>query len=95
MTAAPTEKSSNPIQIVETVYGKEGLDQDGVKIITAAPDVEGVMDCIADLTKRGVTVSIGHRQVVPLLLRDVFSSMLVAVMRVWKWPQKLLTAEPG
>jgi N-acetylglucosamine-6-phosphate deacetylase len=47
--------------IIERVYGKESLDQDGVKMITLAPDVEGVMGCIAGLTDRGVTVSIGHR----------------------------------
>jgi N-acetylglucosamine-6-phosphate deacetylase len=33
----------------------------GVRIITAAPEVEGVMDSISELTKRGVVFSIGHR----------------------------------
>jgi N-acetylglucosamine-6-phosphate deacetylase len=42
------------------VYGQEGLDQDGVKILTVAPDVEGVMECLEELTERGVVVSIGH-----------------------------------
>lgn len=50
-----------PIETLERVYGKAGLDQDGVKLITLAPDVEGVMGCIPELTQRGVTVSIGHR----------------------------------
>lgn len=48
-----------PIKSFEKVYG-EGLDQDGVKMITAAPDVKGVMECVEPLTKRGVTFSIGH-----------------------------------
>lgn len=33
----------------------------GVRIITAAPEKEGVMEAIGDLTKRGVILSIGHR----------------------------------
>lgn len=49
-----------PVQIMERVYGASSLDQPGVKLITLAPDVEGVMDCIPDLARRGVTVSIGH-----------------------------------
>jgi N-acetylglucosamine-6-phosphate deacetylase len=36
----------------------EGL---GVRIITAAPEVEGVMDSISEVTKRGIVFSIGHR----------------------------------
>lgn len=37
----------------------------GVRMITAAPEVDGVMDAIGELTKRGVVFSIGHRQVIP------------------------------
>lgn len=44
----------------EDVYGAEALDQDGVKIITAAPDVDGVLECVAPAVSRGVTFSIGH-----------------------------------
>lgn len=47
--------------MLEGVYGKDGLDQSGVKLITLTPDVEGVMPCIPELVSRGVTVSIGHR----------------------------------
>jgi len=36
----------------------EGL---GVRIITAAPEVEGVMESVGELTKRGIVFSIGHR----------------------------------
>lgn len=49
-----------PIEAFDKVYGAEGLDQPGVKMITAAPDVEGVMACVENLTSRGVTFSIGH-----------------------------------
>jgi N-acetylglucosamine-6-phosphate deacetylase len=52
--------ATNGISSLEKIYGREGLDQDGAKIITLAPDVEGVLDCIDNLTARGVTVSIGH-----------------------------------
>ncbi|KZT18303.1 carbohydrate esterase family 9 protein [Neolentinus lepideus HHB14362 ss-1] len=54
----------------ENVYGAENLavtedwvmegDQVGVRIITAAPEIEGVMDTVTELTNRGVVFSIGH-----------------------------------
>ncbi|ORY34266.1 N-acetylglucosamine-6-phosphate deacetylase, putative [Naematelia encephala] len=59
-TLLMTASSNPPIDTVEKVYGAAGLDQQGVKLITMAPDVEGVMDCVENLSKRGVTVSIGH-----------------------------------
>lgn len=55
-----TASTMPPIDAFDAVYGKDGLDQPGVKMITAAPDVEGVMGCVETLTKRGVTFSIGH-----------------------------------
>lgn len=54
----------------EDVYGVENLkpqQQDengplaGVRVITAAPEVEGVMDSIDALAQRGVIFSVGHR----------------------------------
>lgn len=39
----------------------EGDDVVGVRIITAAPEVDGVMHAITELDKRGVIFSIGHR----------------------------------
>ena len=39
----------------------EGEGIVGVRILTAAPEVEGVMESIGELTKRGVVFSIGHR----------------------------------
>lgn len=33
----------------------------GVRIITAAPEIEGVMESVKELTDRGVVFSIGHR----------------------------------
>lgn len=50
-----------PVEVLEGVYGADGLDQPGVKLITLAPDVDGVMQCIPELVHRGVIVSIGHR----------------------------------
>ncbi|KII95644.1 carbohydrate esterase family 9 protein [Plicaturopsis crispa FD-325 SS-3] len=53
---------------VEDVYGAANLadaedwllNDVGVRIVTAAPEVEGVMDSVSELTKRGVVFSIGH-----------------------------------
>lgn len=57
---SPPLPVQSPIQVIERVYGASCLDQDGIKLITLAPDVEGIMACIPNLAARGVTVSIGH-----------------------------------
>ncbi|KAI0919327.1 hypothetical protein AcV5_002278 [Taiwanofungus camphoratus] len=58
----------------EAVYGAENLvdqedwlmagaggdDSVGVRIITAAPEIEGVMPTVEEVTKRGLVFSIGH-----------------------------------
>lgn len=59
MTAASTSAAGS-MEIMERLYGSGGLDQSGVKIITLAPDVDGVLDCISKLAGKGVTVSLGH-----------------------------------
>ncbi|PWZ00535.1 Metallo-dependent hydrolase [Testicularia cyperi] len=52
------------IESLEEVYGSgpEGLDMasPAVKLLTLAPEVEGILDTIPSLIQRGVTVSIGH-----------------------------------
>lgn len=57
----------------EDVYGAENLldNEDwllasegqnvGARLITAAPEIDGVMNAIGELSKRGVVFSIGHR----------------------------------
>ena len=64
------------IKTIEEVYGENNLahtedwmvdtvgDKIGVRIITAAPEVEGVLDSVQELTDRGVVFSIGHRYLV-------------------------------
>lgn len=45
----------------------------GVRIVTAAPEIEGVLDAVYELTKRGIVYSIGHRwvgDVIPFELVD-------------------------
>ncbi|KAJ3828849.1 carbohydrate esterase family 9 protein [Lentinula raphanica] len=59
------------IKSFEELYGAENLADsedwlmsngadNGVRIITAAPEVTGVMSTVGELTKRGVVFSIGH-----------------------------------
>ncbi|KAF9584028.1 hypothetical protein BGW38_007820 [Lunasporangiospora selenospora] len=63
--------SKNGYKDFKDVYGLEGEtaedqmklskeDLNSVKIITLAPELEGVMDSIPDLVKAGITVSVGH-----------------------------------
>lgn len=54
-------EAQDGIESFEDIYGKEGLSQEGVKLITAAPDVPGVLQAAPELRKRGVTWSVGHR----------------------------------
>ncbi len=62
------------IKSFEDVYGAENLaetedwlmagdteDALGVRVITAAPEVDGVMSSVEELVRRGVVFSIGHR----------------------------------
>lgn len=39
----------------------DGGESVGVRLITAAPEIEGVMSALGELSKRGVVFSIGHR----------------------------------
>ena len=42
------------------------MEQDaplGVRIITAAPEIVGVLDAVSELDQRGIVFSIGHRYV--------------------------------
>lgn len=56
----------------EEMYGLENIaikddwlmDSDaplGVRIITAAPEINGVLDAVQELDQRGIVFSIGHR----------------------------------
>lgn len=66
--------SCRGIETFEEVYGTENLceeedwlmanpgesDQVGVRILTAAPELEGVLGAVGELTQRGIVYSIGH-----------------------------------
>ncbi|GAA5961592.1 hypothetical protein JCM21900_006645 [Sporobolomyces salmonicolor] len=71
----------------DDVYSARALDQEGVKIITAAPDVPGVLGCIAPAVARGVTFSIGHSNA-PV---DVAAE---AIARGASWVTHLFNAMP-
>jgi len=64
--------ASSGFQSFEEVYGPENLvdaedwmmsaDQGpAIRLITAAPEVPGVMGALGELNKRGIALSIGHR----------------------------------
>jgi N-acetylglucosamine-6-phosphate deacetylase len=66
--------ASDGTETLEKVYGEQNLAENedwlmgdsqttGVRIITAAPEVDGVMNAIGDLSKRGILFAIGHRYV--------------------------------
>lgn len=53
--------AKNGISDFDEVYGPELLKgSEAVRIITMAPEIEGVCDVIPDLVSRGITVSMGH-----------------------------------
>ncbi|QRW25182.1 carbohydrate esterase family 9 protein [Rhizoctonia solani] len=61
-TSAFLLSAPDGISSFEAVYGSTALDKHtgGVRIITAAPELEGVLGSVAPLAERGVVVSIGH-----------------------------------
>lgn len=67
------------------------IDQDtvGVRMITGAPEVEGVMQAIAKASKRGICFNIGHRLAPLSTSADYMRSManVVSARRTWLRPQ--------
>lgn len=72
------------------MYGAENLKQGdigevGVRVITAAPEVDGVMDSIDALAKRGVLFSVGHRYEIHLIAISLPLSYFVKLI-LWIRP---------
>lgn len=49
------------------VYGREALEQPGIKAFTVAPEIEGVIEAVGMVTRNGGLVSMGHVSNDPLL----------------------------
>lgn len=47
--------------LMQDSFLSEDVEGVGIRMITAAPEVEGVMESIGELTKRNILFSIGHR----------------------------------
>ncbi|KAJ1658556.1 N-acetyl-glucosamine-6-phosphate deacetylase [Dispira simplex] len=56
---ATLRTASAEMEDIKACYGSEGLAQ-AVKVITMAPEVPGVLECIPYLVKMGIVVSEGH-----------------------------------
>jgi N-acetylglucosamine-6-phosphate deacetylase len=55
------------------------MDRDapiGVRIITAAPEINGVLDAVHELDQRGIAFSIGHRYSISNRLRRIYVRLL-------------------
>ena len=83
------------LKAFEEVYGAENMaftddwlmsdsaetGRVGVRIITAAPEVDGVLDAVYELTKRGIVYSIGHRQVGEVRFCELTDDPICPVLR--------------
>jgi N-acetylglucosamine-6-phosphate deacetylase len=92
------------IKSFEDVYGEDNLvDKEdwlmserqelGVRMITAAPEIPGVMDAIKAVTGRGIVLSIGHRSAIFVSEKRhclCFALYLVTQRPMWQW---LLSSE--
>ena len=73
--------AKNGLADIKDVYG---LDDDSsseiesIKLFTCAPELEGVADCIPDLVKAGITVSIGKVNSPNLTVEDIPSDIAFA-----------------
>lgn len=69
----------------------DDIEQDvvGVRIITGAPEVEGVMEAISIASKRGICFSIGHRLAPLSTSADYMRSTtnVASVQRTWRPPR--------
>lgn len=88
-------------QSFESAYGAHNLvdsedwlmsadGQCGVRIVTGAPEIQGVMGALNELNKRGVVFSIGHRCASPLRIFCCFFS----TMRYFRSVSQALTLRP-
>ena len=90
-------KAGDGFESFEKVYGAENLtvtedwlmsnngdtEAVGVRIITAAPEIEGVRPAVEEAVKRGVVFSIGHRLVsVGDKMNGIIHAHLVSLRRI-------------
>lgn len=54
------QAAENGITSLDKAYGPELIKSDTVRIMTVAPEIDGMLDVIPELVKRNITVSIGH-----------------------------------
>lgn len=60
--ASILREASDGFASLEECYGAKNLSSNTVRMITAAPEVEGIMECIPELARRGIVFSIGHTE---------------------------------
>ncbi|CAG8484174.1 1232_t:CDS:2 [Acaulospora morrowiae] len=79
---------------VETYGLREGNDHN-IRLITVAPEVEGVLDSLKDLIRIGVTVSIGHSSATVAQAEEAVEKGAKSITHLFNAMQQFHHRDPG
>lgn len=62
------QDAENGIVTLDKAYDPKLIKSETVRILTVAPEIEGIFDVVPELVKLNITVSIGHSQQISIKL---------------------------
>ncbi|CAG8528013.1 15661_t:CDS:2 [Acaulospora colombiana] len=77
------------------VYGLRENKCQNVKMITVAPEIEGVLDSMEDLIRNGVTVSIGHSSATVAQAESAIEKGVKSITHLFNAMQQFHHRDPG
>lgn len=89
----PLNNQTSP-ELVKKVYGEQNL-REHVKMITLAPERDGALDAIRELSRLGVITSIGHTSATYQQARDAVTAGAGFVTHMFNAMNSLHHREPG
>ncbi|PKY37339.1 Metallo-dependent hydrolase [Rhizophagus irregularis] len=85
----------NGINDFVDIYGLHELKDNPIKIITVAPDVEGVLDSLEELVNFGITVSIGHSSATVFQAESAIEKGAKCITHLFNAMQQFHHRDPG
>lgn len=85
------------MESLEACYGRKNLAEQGnvIKMITAAPEVEGIMGTISELRRRGIVFSIGHTEADYELSKEAVTQGATMITHLFNAMKPLHHRNPG
>lgn len=95
---SPHAAGAHPVELLRTPSPEEVVDWSpdaGIALVTLAPELDGARAVIADLSGRGVVVSVGHSRATPEQVAASIASGAVAVTHLFNAMSPLHHRAPG